>query len=178
MWFRKGDYLSSATGFLRIVCNFFTFWIGALCKCFRLIGKEFHANLCESPESLAQPRRWWRDTRFYSVSRPWEDSRFLLSLEDFYAPKMRHGLLVFIKSAYAKIPWKRIFIVKEERGKCLLFKHSANVSYLDFRTAYPELKESIPQQANCDFIWLSLSGIDSNPAEVKAEARGVLMLIG
>jgi CRP-like cAMP-binding protein len=68
----------------------------------------------------------------------------------FYA-QMRHD--IGFLECYAKF-LERIFIVKEERENAFV-KHSAERRYLDFCAAYPELKDSIPQQQIASYIGIT-----------------------
>lgn len=114
-------------------------------------GKEFTQTFAKSPRIIGSTKAMVTETRvLFGIqalencmvsSYPWQA---------FYA-QMRHDM-GFLE-CYARF-LERIFIVKEERENAFV-KHSAERRYLDFCAAYPELKNTLPQQQIASYIGIT-----------------------
>lgn len=114
-------------------------------------GKEFTQTFAKSPRIIGSTKAMVTETRvLFGIqalencmvsSYPWQA---------FYA-QMRHDM-GFLE-CYATF-LERIFIVKEERENAFV-KHSAERRYLDFCAAYPELKNTLPQQQIASYIGIT-----------------------
>ncbi|MCW8355643.1 MAG: Crp/Fnr family transcriptional regulator [Marinomonas sp.] len=114
-------------------------------------GKEFTQTFAKSPRIIGSTKAMVTETRvLFGIqalencmvsSYPWQA---------FYA-QMRHDM-GFLE-CYARF-LERIFIIKEERENAFV-KHSAERRYLDFCAAYPELKNTLPQQQIASYIGIT-----------------------
>jgi len=70
-WIRKGDYLFKQ-GILRIVCIFYIPGLVRYVAGLLMRGKSSRKPFAEEHrESLAQPRRWWTETRVLFGIQAW-----------------------------------------------------------------------------------------------------------
>jgi len=146
---RKGDYLFQQGDF----ANRLYFLHSGLVRYVSVSddGKEFTQTFAKSPRVIGSTKAMVTETRVLFGIQALEDSMVSsYPWQDFYA-QMRHD--IGFLECYAKF-LERIFIVKEERENAFV-KHSAERRYLDFRTAYPELKDSIPQQQIATYIGIT-----------------------
>ncbi|MBU1466362.1 MAG: Crp/Fnr family transcriptional regulator [Gammaproteobacteria bacterium] len=146
---RKGDYLFQQDDF----ANRLYFLHSGLVRYVSVSdeGKEFTQTFAKSPRIIGSTKAMVTETRVLFGIQALEDSMVSsYTWQAFYA-QMRHD--IGFLECYAKF-LERIFIVKEERENAFV-KHSAERRYLDFCAAYPELKDSIPQQQIASYIGIT-----------------------
>lgn len=146
---RKGDYLFQQGDF----ANRLYFLHSGLVRYVSVSdeGKEFTQTFAKSPRIIGSTKAMVTETRVLFGIQVLEDSMVSsYTWQAFYA-QMRHD--IGFLECYAKF-LERIFIVKEERENAFV-KHSAERRYLDFCAAYPELKDSIPQQQIASYIGIT-----------------------
>ena len=118
-------------------------------------GKEFTQTFAKSPRIIGSTKAMVTETRVLFGIQALEDCMMSsYPWQAFYA-QMRQD--IGFLECYAKF-LERIFMTKEERENAFV-KHSAERRYLDFCTAYPELKESIPQQQIASYKQLGSIGV-------------------
>ncbi|BDX01587.1 cAMP-binding protein [Marinomonas pontica] len=114
-------------------------------------GKEFTQTFAKSPRIIGSTKAMVTETRVLFGIQALEDCMVSsYPWQAFYA-QMRHDM-GFLE-CYATF-LERIFIVKEERENAFV-KHSAERRYLDFCAAYPELKNTLPQQQIASYIGIT-----------------------
>lgn len=146
---RKGDYLFQQGNF----ANRLYFLHSGLVRYVSVSdeGKEFTQTFAKSLRIIGSTKAMVSETRVLFGIQALEDSMVSsYPWQDFYA-QMRHD--IGFLECYAKF-LEGIFITKEEREYAFV-KHSAERRYLDFCTAYPELKDSIPQQQIASYIGIT-----------------------
>lgn len=146
---RKGDYLFQQGDF----ANRLYFLHSGLVRYVSVSdeGKEFTQTFAKSPRMIGSTKAMVTETRVLFGIQALEDCMMSsYPWQAFYA-QMRQD--VGFLECYAKF-LERIFMTKEERENAFV-KHSAERRYLDFCTAYPELKESIPQQQIASYIGIT-----------------------
>lgn len=146
---RKGDYLFQQGDF----ANRLYFLHSGLVRYVSVSdeGKEFTQTFAKSPRMIGSTKAMVTETRVLFGIQALEDCMMSsYPWQAFYA-QMRQD--IGFLECYAKF-LERIFMTKEERENAFV-KHSAERRYLDFCTAYPELKESIPQQQIASYIGIT-----------------------
>ncbi|RBP81218.1 Crp/Fnr family transcriptional regulator [Marinomonas rhizomae] len=146
---RKGDYLFRQGDF----ANRLYFLHSGLVRYVSISdeGKEFTQTFAKGPRIIGSTKAMVTETRTLFGIQALEDSMFSSYPWQVFYEQMRHD--IGFLECYAKF-LERIFITKEERENAFV-KYSAERRYLDFCAAYPELKDSIPQQQIASYIGIT-----------------------
>ena len=146
---RKGDYLFRQGDF----ANCLYFLHSGLVRYVSISdeGKEFTQTFAKGPRIIGSTKAMVTETRTLFGIQALEDSMVSSYPWQVFYEQMRHD--IGFLECYAKF-LERIFITKEERENAFV-KYSAERRYLDFCAAYPELKDSIPQQQIASYIGIT-----------------------
>lgn len=146
---RKGDYLFRQGDF----ANRLYFLHSGLVRYVSISdeGKEFTQTFAKGPRIIGSTKAMVTETRTLFGIQALEDSMVSSYPWQVFYEQMRHD--IGFLECYAKF-LERIFITKEERENAFV-KYSAERRYLDFCAAYPELKDSIPQQQIASYIGIT-----------------------